>query len=80
MEQNREFIDNAKMEQLTQEEMEAVAGGVSIEIRGVERTDIRKGHYAADYITLEKLKNELNEKRLKDVEHFLNTGEVKLTP
>lgn len=75
MERNKEFIENAKMEQLTEEEMKAVAGGISIECRGVERTDIKKGHYAADYITLEKMKKELDDKYTKKVENLLRSGE-----
>lgn len=42
MEQNKEFIGNAKMEQLTEEEMEAVAGGSGYKLKFDVPSELKK--------------------------------------
>ncbi|MDO4920731.1 MAG: hypothetical protein Q4E64_02740 [Phascolarctobacterium sp.] len=74
MEGNKEFIANAKNEQLTEKEMEAVAGGGSIECSGVKRAGLG-GSYSTDTFMLNKMKKELEDSNLKKVENLLRSGE-----
>lgn len=76
MERNKEFIANAKNEQLTNEEMEKVAGGVvSVQISGVKREGAGGFSYSADPFTLNQMKKECDDKYIKKVENLLRTGE-----
>lgn len=42
MEKNKEFIDNAKMEQLTEEEMKEVAGGSPYKLKFDVPSELKK--------------------------------------
>lgn len=73
---DKEFIDKAKSELLTNEEMEKVAGGVvSVQISGVKREGTGASHYSADSFMLNQMKKDLADSNLKKVENLLRTGE-----
>lgn len=69
MERGKEFIDNAKSEQLTNEEMAAVAGGaIRWEISGRQRDESERHHYTADPFMLNQMKKESEASNLKKIE------------
>ena len=76
MERNQEFINNAKMEQLAEEDLNNVAGGVvSVQISGVKKEGAGGYHYSVDTFMLDQMKKELDDKYTKKVENLLRSGE-----